>query len=344
MDTQCLEQGQIAQAHLLTGGTQNILLRFCRGSRDFVLRRPSRHPRPNNNDTIRREARILGALAGTGVPHPGLIAACTSEAVLGTAFYLMEPIDGFNATMGLPALHAGDPAMRREMGFAMVDAILALGRVDHVAVGLADFGKAEGYLERQVPRWRSQLETYRDLAGWPGPTDIPGIDVVADWLEVNRPRNFSPGIIHGDFHVSNVMFRYDSPNLAAIIDWELATIGDPLIDLGWMLATWPLPGQPVLENLRIEPDDGFPMIDELIARYAEGSTRDIAAIDWYVVLACYKLGIILEGTHARACAGKAPRETGDQLHALTISLFKRALSWLEKADSKFTAVAHTIPI
>jgi aminoglycoside phosphotransferase (APT) family kinase protein len=217
------------------------------------------------------------------------------------------------------------------MGFAMVDAILALGRVDHVAVGLADFGKIEGYLERQVPRWRSQLEAYRDLAGWPGPDGIPGIDAVAAWLETNRPRSFTPGIIHGDYHVANVMFRHDSPQLAAIIDWELATIGDPLIDLGWLLATWPMLGQPNLESLRVEPLDGFPTVGELVTRYGAGSSRDISAIDWYAVLACYKLGIILEGTYARACAGKAPKETGDQLHALTISLFQRALSWTKKA-------------
>jgi aminoglycoside phosphotransferase (APT) family kinase protein len=327
MDTQGLEQGPIGDAVLLTGGTQNILLKFRRGVRHFVLRRPPLHLRANSNETMRREARVLGALAGSDVPHPGLIAACGDEKVLGAAFYLMEPVDGFNATIGLPPRHAGDPAIRRQMGFAMVDAILALGRVDPGAVGLADFGKVDGYLERQVPRWRAQLEGYRDFSGWPGTDGIPGVNTVAAWLETNRPHAFTPGIIHGDYHIANVMFHPDSPRLAAIIDWELATIGDPLIDLGWLLATWPMPGQTTMKRLRVEPWDGFPTADELVAHYGAGSPRDLSAVGWYAVLACYKLGIILEGTYAHACAGKAPKETGDQLHAQSINLFQRALSW-----------------
>lgn len=330
MDVQGLEQGRISEAALLTGGTQNILLKFRRGDRHFVLRRPPLHLRANSNETMRREARVLGALAGTDVPHPGLIGACATEDVLGAAFYLMEPIDGFSAPAGLPPLHAGDPAIRRQMGFAMVDAILALGRVDHVAVGLADFGKTEGYLERQVPRWRSQLESYGEYAGWPGSAGLPGVDKVAAWLCDHQPRNFIPGIIHGDFHFGNVMFRRDSPQLAAVIDWELATVGDPLIDLGWLLATWSTPEYPAPESLRIEPWDGFPTPDELVARYVAGSSRDLSSIKWYAVLACYKLGIILEGTYARACDGKAPQETGEKLHSHTVSLFQRALSWIGK--------------
>lgn len=327
MDERGLEYGPLGDLKPLTGGTQNILLRFRRGERSFVLRRPPRHPRMNGNDIMRREARVLGALATTDVPHPRLIAACDAEDVLGVAFYLMEPVEGFNATVGLPKLHASDPAIRHRMGLSMIDAALALGRVDHVGVGLGDFGKVEGYLERQVPRWRKQLESYHDYEGWPGPGEIPGVDRVADWLEANRPSSFSPGIIHGDYHLANVMFRHDGPEVAAIVDWELSTIGDPLIDLGWLLATWPeddgtRPGSPVV----VHPWAGFPTQKELIGRYAEGTKRDMRAVDWYAVLACYKLGIILEGSHARAFAGKAPKAIGDRLHATTIGLFERALS------------------
>ena len=328
MDAQGLEHGHITEAALLTGGTQNILLKFRRGDSHFVLRRPPLHLRAGSNETMRREARVLGALAKTDVPHPRLIRACASDDVIGAAFYLMEPIHGFSAPAGLPSLHAGDPLIRRQMGLAMVDAILTLGRVDHVAVGLADFGKTEGYLERQAPRWRSQLESYRGYAGWPGPGGIPGVDKVAAWLGDNQPRHFTPGIIHGDFHFGNVMFCRDSHQLAAIVDWELATVGDPLIDLGWLLATWRTPKHPLLEDLRVEPWDGFPMPDELVARYVAGSCRDLSSIKWYAVLACYKLGIILEGTYARACAGKAPQETGTKLHSHTVSLLQRALAWI----------------
>jgi aminoglycoside phosphotransferase (APT) family kinase protein len=332
MDERGIESGPLEDLTQLTGGTQNILLKFSRGGRPFVLRRPPRHPRMNGNDIMRREARVLGALASTDVPHPRLIAACDTEDILGVAFYLMEPVDGFNATVGLPKLHAGDPAVRRRMGLSMIDASLALGRVDHLAVGLADFGKVEGYLQRQVPRWRALLESYREYEGWPGPGEIPGVDRVADWLEANRPASFTPGVIHGDYHLANVMFRHDSGELAAMVDWELATIGDPLIDLGWLLATWPeddgsRPGSPVV----VHPWEGFPKQTELVAHYAAGTTRDMRAVEWYAVLACYKLGIILEGSHARAFAGKAPRPIGDRLHATTLGLFERALARIGRA-------------
>src|SRR5947207_14520147 len=149
MDARGLERGPIEEAARPPGGTQNILLKFRRGERWFMLRRPPLAAHMNGSETMRREARVLGALAGTDVPHPRLIAACPEEDVLGAAFYLMEPIEGFNPTVGLPPLHADDPSARRAMGFSLVDGIAALGRVDHVAVGLADFGRADGFLERQ---------------------------------------------------------------------------------------------------------------------------------------------------------------------------------------------------
>lgn len=323
--------GEIADATLLAGGTQNILLKFSRGGRGFVLRRPSRHLRANSNETMVREARVLAALANSAVPHPGLIAGCADIEVLGAAFYLMEPVDGFNATAtGLPSLHASDPAVRRRMGFAMVDAIAALSDVDVQAAGLSDFGRAEGFLERQVPRWRKQLESYAVCAGWPGPQGIPHVQQVADWLEAHRPSQFTPGVLHGDFHLANVMFRYDGPELAAVVDWELATVGDPLLDLGWMLATWPRPDGSHHNENRIRPWEGFPLGEELIAHYRERSARDLSNVRWYAVLACYKLGIILEGTHARACAGQAPRETGERLHRSTLGLFQRAMEWIDQ--------------
>jgi aminoglycoside phosphotransferase (APT) family kinase protein len=331
MDEQGLRGGPIEAPTALVGGTQNILLRFQRGGRDFVLRRPPLHPRMNGSETMRREARMLKALADTDVPHPRLIAACPTEDVLGAAFYLMEPIEGFNPTIGLPPLHTGDPTLRHRMGLAMVDGIAALGRLDHVAAGLSDFGKIEGFLDRQVGRWQAQLVGYREYEGWPGPAGIEGIAEVGAWLTTHQPCRFTPGIIHGDYHLSNVLFRHDSAELAAIMDWELTTIGDPLLDLGWLLATWPDPTGKRAGVVGMHPCDGLPTTDELVARYATLTTRDLSAIKWYAVLACYKLGIILEGTYARAFAGKAGKETGERLHASTIGLFERALGWIESA-------------
>lgn len=329
MDAEGLGEGPIDHATPLTGGTQNLLLRFGRGEHEYVLRRSPASPRGDGNSTNRREARVLRALSGTAVPHPALIAACSSDAVLGAAFYLMKPVDGFNATIAMPELHATQPKVRRDMGFALVDGVLALGRVDHIAVGLSDFGKVDGFLERQVPRWRALLESYHDYKEWPGPQSIPGISIVADWLTQNIPKTFDPGLIHGDYHLANVMFCNDGPSLAAVVDWELATAGDPLLDMGWIMATWP-GSDGRTSGSHVTPWDGFPRIDELMAHYRAESTRDTSQLMWYGVLACYKMGLILEGTYARACAGLALPETGARLHQSSVKLFSRALRWLER--------------
>lgn len=332
MDDQGLGTGPLEDVEQLVGGTQNILLKFTRAGRSYVLRRPPRHPRMNGNDIMRREAKVLGAIRDTNVPHPKLIAACDSEDVLGVAFYLMEPIDGFNATTGLPPLYADSDEARYQMGFQMVEGVAALGAIDHVAVGLGDFGKPQGYLERQVARWQSQLESYHDYEKWEGPSAIPGVDKVAKWLEGNRPKDFTPGIIHGDFHLSNVMFANKKTELAAIVDWELTTIGDPLIDLGWLMVTWPnrdLEGPTSAAVGAAFP--GLAKESELVAHYRGLTARNMDAIDWYAVLACYKLGIILEGSNARASVGKAPKDVGDALHATTIGLFEQALRRIGRA-------------
>jgi aminoglycoside phosphotransferase (APT) family kinase protein len=248
----------------------------------------------------------------------------------GAVFYLMEPVDGFNAANGLPPLHASDPAIRHEMGLQAADAIARLGAVDHMAVGLADFGQPEGFLERQVPRWMSELASYSKHEGYSGP-DIPGVDATATWLDDNRPTTWKPGIMHGDYHFSNVMFAHDSGKLVAIVDWEMCTIGDPLLDLGWLLATWPEPGRPTAAGSPLAAAGGLCTPDEALAHYADRTTRDLSAIAWYKVLACFKLGIVLEGTHARAAAGKAPKAVGDLLHATTLRLFEQAQRLIAEA-------------
>ncbi len=326
MDKQLLTDGPFEDVTVLTGGTQNLLLRFSRGGRTYVLRRPPRHLRPRSNDNLRREARVLGALTGQGLPVPGLIAACPDETVMGgAAFLLMGAADGFNASTGLPELHAGDPAIRHRMGLSAVEGLAALGAVDHEALGLGDFGRTEGFLERQVPRWLGELASYDALEGYPGP-DLPGVQGVAAWLEAHLPSTYAPGILHGDFHLANLLFDHDGPELTAILDWEMATIGDPLLDLGWLLVTWPVdPGSHinVLVNSFAE-QGGLASRAELVNQYAERSTRDLSAIDWYAALAGLKLGIVLEGTYARACAGKADGALGEMFHVVACALIERA--------------------
>ena len=298
MDERSLGDGPLSAAELITGGTQNILLRFTRSDRTYVLRRPPINKRANSDETMRREARALGALAATEVPHPALIAAEADPEVLGAAFYLMEPIDGFNATLGLPAPFDTDLSWQHEMGLSMADAISALAAVDHVAVGLGDLGRFDGWAERQVGRWRKQLDSYSELAGYPGP-EIPGVDAVGEWLAVRLPTDAQPGLIHGDFHFANVLISRDRPALAAIVDWELVTIGDPLLDLGHLLVTWPQRDSVGLSVMA----DGLATHDELIERYAAQTARSLDNLLWYRVLACYRLGLILEGTPCACLRG-----------------------------------------
>ena len=317
--------GKVTGIEQIGGGTQNLMFKFQCGDAHLVLRRGPWHLRPHTNDALRREARVLSALAGTGVPIPRLVAAEPDESVHGSVFYLMEPVDGFNASVALPLLHESNPDIRRAMGFEAVDALVALGAINAERVGLGDLGKPEGFLERQVPQWLGTLDKYAALDGYPG-HQLPHVDDIATWLEQHRPQVFLPGIMHGDFHLANLMFRNDGPAVAAIVDWEMCTLGDPLLDLGWLLATWP-------QDDAVGPFGemrDLPTRAEIVAHYAKASPRSVDHATWYAVLASFKLAIVLEGTNARAHAGKAPKATGDLLHTIAVGLFDNATLFIER--------------
>lgn len=326
LDTQDLPgQGPITAVEALKGGSQNHLFMLHRGAERFVLRRPPRHLRPNSNDTMLREARVLGALRGSEVPHPQRLGVCDDTTIIGAAFYLMAPLDGFTPIGKLPGRYGEDATWRRAMGEEMVGAAAALARIDPHAAGLADFGKSEQWLERQVGRWRSQLEGYAAMEGYPG-NQLPHVDEVGAWLERHRPAAARIGLIHGDLQFANVMFCHDAPKLAGLIDWELSSLGDPLLDLGWILTSWAEPGDPIVQGRdpAVQPWDGFMTRAELTRRYGALTGRDMADMPWFFVLACYKLGCLLEGTYARACAGKVPMQMGLFLHNYAVWLFKLA--------------------
>ena len=290
-----------------------------------MLRRPPKHLRANSNETMRREARVLAALAGTDVRHPALIAACRREDVIGAAFYLMEPVEGFTPARrdaGAARGRSGHPPPRWAWRWSTPSPRWPRSTVRARAACRASAG-SDGFLERQVGRWRAQLESYAEHPGWPGLAGMPGVDEIGRWLDEHRPPSFVPGMIHGDFHFGNVLFGRDGPQMAAMVDWELTTLGDPMVDLGRLLSSWPRGRR---RDRPGTPWNGFPTRAEIIARYADTApARDVSQADWYEVLACYKIGGILEGTYARACAGRAPKETGDYLHNNTLGLFRRAL-------------------
>jgi aminoglycoside phosphotransferase (APT) family kinase protein len=329
MDSVGLPGGEFEKIALLAGGTQNILIRFTRGGAEYVLRRPPRHLRPKSNDALRREVRILTALCDTDVPAPRLIAACLDETVLdGAVFYLMTPVDGFNPVMALPELHAGSAPIRREMGLEAARGIARLSTVDHVSVGLGDLDRSTGFLDRQVGRWLRELDSYRTLAGYAG-DNLPGIEESARWLDKYRPQSWRAGILHGDYHLANLMFSPEGPNLAAIVDWEMWTIGDPLLDLGWLIATWPTRPGPSAVGGALAEAGGLGPATDLVDAYSQLSDRDLSSITWYIVLASFKLGILLEGTYARSCAGLASEEIGRTMHLRALDLFAQATMWIK---------------
>lgn len=308
---------------VLAGGTQNILIRYTHSDRELVLRRPPLHLRKSSNAALRREIEVLGALAGVSVPHATLVDACTDESVTGYVFYVMDMVHGFNPAVVVPQRFSESRELRRDLAFHAMDVLAGMGNVDYRSVGLEEFGKPEGFLERQVPRWLRELESFGGLDGYHG-VELPGLDRTVAWLQANRPVTFRPGIMHGDYHLANLIFSEDDARVSAVVDWEMATIGDPLLDLGRFLATWPSEDEPIGTAGPIYRTEGLPLADELVERYRASSELDVSAVDWYVVLACFKIGVILEGTHARSCAGLADPAVGARLHRMSQALFRRA--------------------
>jgi aminoglycoside phosphotransferase (APT) family kinase protein len=277
-------------------GVANALFDVNWGGREFVLRRPPVMKVTSSAGDTRRERRLLAALAGTDVRRPRLIAACEDESVIGAPFILMERIDGFTPIDPLPPPFDNDPAARRGLGTELVDALAELARVDWRTIGLDGFGKPDGFLARQVDRWLWQLESYRSR-------EIPELDTVSEWLRRNLPEAGPTGIMHGDYSPFNVMFAHGAPaRLAAILDWDTATIGEPLMDLGLLLARWDEAGeQPTaLGSADIADRAGLPARAELAARYGERTGFDLTHLRYYEVLSLFKLGCIMEGHYASA--------------------------------------------
>jgi len=327
-----LPAGPVTDVRRVGGGTQNIVLRMNWAGRDLVLRRPPEHPRPSSNSVLRREMRVLAALAGTDVPHPGFVLGCDDESMLGgVVFYLMDGVEGVNPGDAVRGRLLTDAAARHAAALDTAAALARLAAVDHEAIGLGDLGRPDGFLARQVPRWVEHLASYDRLPGYPGST-LPHVEALARWLTDHRPPDARPGIVHGDYHLNNVLLAPDAARVAAIVDWEMCTIGDPLLDLGWLLVTWPDAGPDAagadadeqIAGGALAALGGLPDPAELVAHYAAHSDRDLSALDWYTALAGFKLAIVIEGTHARALAGQADPATGRHLHRHAVGLLERA--------------------
>ena len=310
-------------ARLIAGGKSNLTYLLRGGDREVVLRRPPLgHVLATAHD-MAREHRVISALAPTEVPVPGALLLCPDDEVIGAPFYLMAKVDGevFRSRSQTDPLTDGQ---RRDLALAMMDSLAALHLVDPAGVGLADFGRPDGYLARQVRRWAGQLDRSRSRP-------LPGIDELRDALAGSVPEGANAGrIVHGDYRLDNLLASVDPVAVRAVLDWEMATLGDPLADLGLLLTYWDVlgdsdaaEGNPVADGLG--PRAGFPTGAELIDRYAGRSDVDVGPLHWHVALGCFKLAVICEGIHYRHTLGQTLGGGFDRIGELVAPLVEHGL-------------------
>ena len=279
------------RAELIQGGKSNLTYRLTDGSHSWVLRRPPLgHVLATAHD-MAREYRVMSALAPTRVPVPEMVTLCEDPAVIGAPFYVMEYVEGsiLRRTRDTDKL---DDRQRTALAHRLIDTLADLHEVDPADVGLGDFGHPDGFLERQVRRWTQQLERSRSR-------EIPGIDGLADELATHVPASQRASVVHGDYRLDNVLVG-PGQQIMAVLDWEMATLGDPLCDLGLLpVYAAPAPGVAGIVSDGMGPHNGFPPIESLIRRYADRSGLDVSHLSWYTALGYYKLAVICEGIHYR---------------------------------------------
>ncbi len=297
MDDQGFDgKGEPLEHSFVSGGSQNEIYELRRGDFHGVIRIPPAAAPADRDKGIIREWRIIEALDGTEVPHTAAIGVCEDPDVLGRTFYLMGWVDGWSPmnTDGWPAPFDTDLDARKGLAYQLVEGIALLGNVDWQAKGLQDLGRPDGFHERQVDRWTAFLERIKGR-------ELPGFDEASAWLRAHKPIDFIPGLMHGDYQFANVMFKDGAPaKLAALIDWEMGTVGDPKLDLGWVVQSWPDDTMAVeAETAGYANMYGMPSRDEVVQHYATISGRQVDDIDYYIILAKWKLAVVLEQGYQR---------------------------------------------
>jgi aminoglycoside phosphotransferase (APT) family kinase protein len=311
------------EAELIAGGRSNLTYVL---NDIYVLRRPPLgHVLATAHD-MAREFKVISGLAPTPVPVPDALLLCEDDSVLGAPFYLMARVPG----TVYRRLEQTDPLgaeVRRKLAFEMMDTLAALHAVDPAAVGLGDFGRPDGFLERQVRRWAGQLDRSRSR-------DLPSAAALHDRLAATIPASTRAAIVHGDFRLDNLIIDPRTMTVAAVLDWEMATLGDPFTDLGLLIAYWDVMGEvelaagnPVADGLGSAA--GFPAGPELLERYAATSGTELRDLHWYVGLACYKLAVVLEGIHFRYTQGQTVGAGFERIGALVEPLLASGLAAME---------------
>jgi aminoglycoside phosphotransferase (APT) family kinase protein len=297
LDAQGLGDGE-PSISAIGDGHSNATYLFERGGVRFVLRRPPRPPIPPSANDMLREARVLRALEGRA-RVPKVLAVCDDEAVIGAPFYVMEMVEGDVVTTEMPPA-LDTPEGRRGTAFELIDALVEVHGVDWRAAGLEGFGKPEGYLERQLRRFLGLWDHNKTR-------EIPAVEKVGAWLRDNLPASPPATIVHGDYRLGNVLLEPSAPaRIAAILDWEMSTIGDPLADLGYFCTLYIEPGDPPIGKFELSSvtrAEGWPTRAELVARYEEQSGRSMTDIRWYQTLALWKSIVFMEGNYRRASSG-----------------------------------------
>lgn len=289
--------GPVITAKAIGDGHSNLTFLVSDEHSQVVVRRPPPPPLPPGAHDVLREARLLAALEQTSVPTPRVCATAAAGELLDVPFFVMDLVDGVVITESTPAPF-DDEQLRRRIGESLVDTLAALHKVAWREIGLSDFGKPDGYNERQLRRMRSLI-----AVGGTVPRAFAALD---DWLHAHLPAESGTTLVHNDFRIGNMIVDIGTGRVAAVLDWELATIGDPLADLGYLLTSYPVPGEPLVPTSAmgiavLEP--GYPARAELIDRYAERTGADVSAVNWYATLAMYKLAALYEYSRRRFDSG-----------------------------------------
>ncbi len=287
------------RAELIGHGRSNLTYRVYSRDRAWVLRRPPlSHVLPTAHD-MKREFRVISALEGTAVPVPHAIALCQDTSVHDVPFYIMSYVPGLVPTDPAEVARRFDAATLRRIGEELIDTLVDLHALGPASVGLADLGKPQGFIERQVRRFTGQIEQHRTR-------DVPELDELARRLAASIPPESGAAIVHGDYRLDNCIIA-DDGHIAAVLDWEMATLGDPLADVGMQVMYWSgtgdQPGAQGIASGSVTALPGFLKREEAIQRYARRSRRDLTNLDFYVVLAYFKLAVIVEGIYARFLEG-----------------------------------------
>ncbi len=311
----------------MAGGGSCEIFAVDRGVDRWVLRRAPRHASSTTAHDVLREFRILTAIKDQPVPIPRPILSCDDPAVFGASFYLMERIDGQPVRANLPAAWASAPETQGRALEELIDALVSIHTVDWRACGLDSMAPRPGYLARQTRRWLDQLESY-------GGRELPVAADIGEWLDRHRPRDQAPALCHGDYKLDNILFAPEPPpRLLAVVDWEMAAVGDPLVDLAWALIFHPGPEGTMPLGRGKEPAfvlESLPDRSRLIERYSQASGRDTASIGWYDVFARWKLAVVLEGSYAKFVRGQSDKPVHEFFGRQVDLLLGSALNMIEK--------------